>query len=364
MIAEAGVKLRLHSLVRRGDRRGRPHPGRDLSRPRRAARRCWARWSSTRPATSTSRPRPARRSSTARTSSPPCSGWAASTPTRPSASSSRSRRASPALDREAKRIIGGSWDIWWLKTPLPGVVWCNCPHMAGLDGIKVDDLTKAELEGRARMHRLLDYARQSIRRRPSRSAAVRSSTLRPSSPAMCGQLHHTTPGSGVLQPPVVPRAADDALGLAVERREGLRLLVLEALGRVGVDAAQAEHGGDDVGAADERRAGRGRDVEVAGGVDHHLAEDRLAARLGLADHALDRAVLDDRAARTSECRRRLTPASATISLERASSRRGRRPRRSTIGCGFSWVRKSKAPQRAHLRHIASAGVRASRSGGG
>ena len=27
---------------------------------------------------------------------------------------------------------------WWLKTPLPGVVWCNCPHMAGLDGLKVD----------------------------------------------------------------------------------------------------------------------------------------------------------------------------------------------------------------------------------
>lgn len=64
-----------------------------------------------------------------------------------------------AVDREAKRIIGGSWDFWWLRTPLPGIVWCNCPHMAGLDGIKVADLTKAELEGRARMHRLLDYAR-------------------------------------------------------------------------------------------------------------------------------------------------------------------------------------------------------------
>ncbi len=34
--------------------------------------------------------------------------------------------------------------------------------MAGLDGIKVADLTKAELEGRARMHRLLDYARESM----------------------------------------------------------------------------------------------------------------------------------------------------------------------------------------------------------
>ena len=67
-----------------------------------------------------------------------------------------------AIDREAKRIIGGSWDFWWLRTPLPGIVWCNCPHMAGLDGIKVADLTKAELEGRARMHRLLDYARENM----------------------------------------------------------------------------------------------------------------------------------------------------------------------------------------------------------
>ena len=58
-----------------------------------------------------------------------------------------------ALDREAKRIIGGSWDHWWLKTPLPGVVWCNCPHMAGLDGLKVEDLTRAEFEGRKRIYR-------------------------------------------------------------------------------------------------------------------------------------------------------------------------------------------------------------------
>ena len=66
------------------------------------------------------------------------------------------------VDREAKHIIGGSWDFWWLKTPLPGIVWCNCPHMPGLDGLRVDDLTKAELEGRSRMHRLVDYARSNI----------------------------------------------------------------------------------------------------------------------------------------------------------------------------------------------------------
>ena len=62
-----------------------------------------------------------------------------------------------AIDREAKRLIGGSWDKWWLKTPLPGVVWCNCPHMANYDGLKVDDLTRADFEGRKRIAKLVDY---------------------------------------------------------------------------------------------------------------------------------------------------------------------------------------------------------------
>ena len=42
------------------------------------------------------------------------------------------------LDKQAKKMIGGSWAHWWLKTPLPGVVWCNCPHMPGLDGLRVE----------------------------------------------------------------------------------------------------------------------------------------------------------------------------------------------------------------------------------
>jgi hypothetical protein len=62
-----------------------------------------------------------------------------------------------ALDREAKRIIGGSWDKWWLKTPLPGIVWCNCPHMTGLDGLKIADLTRADAEGRKRIARLVEF---------------------------------------------------------------------------------------------------------------------------------------------------------------------------------------------------------------
>ena len=64
-----------------------------------------------------------------------------------------------AIDREAKKRIGGSWAYWWLKTPLPGVVWCNCPHIPGLDGLKVEDLTQAEVQGRRHIAALLDYVR-------------------------------------------------------------------------------------------------------------------------------------------------------------------------------------------------------------
>src|SRR5206468_12400818 len=37
--------------------------------------------------------------------------------------------AAQQLDREVKQRLGGSWDMWWLLTPRPGVVWCNCPHI-------------------------------------------------------------------------------------------------------------------------------------------------------------------------------------------------------------------------------------------
>lgn len=67
-----------------------------------------------------------------------------------------------AVDREAKRIMGGSWERWWLKTPLPGVVWCNCPHMAGFDGTSVEDLTRADFKGRERIATLVDHVRAKI----------------------------------------------------------------------------------------------------------------------------------------------------------------------------------------------------------
>ena len=66
------------------------------------------------------------------------------------------------IDRQAKHLIGGCWQYWWLKTPLPGVVWCNCPHMTGFNGMKVEDLTAAEFEGRRRMQSLLEYARKHV----------------------------------------------------------------------------------------------------------------------------------------------------------------------------------------------------------
>ena len=63
------------------------------------------------------------------------------------------------LDREAKRILGGAWEHWWLLTPLPGIVWCNAPHMTGYDGLTVGDQTAANEEGRRRVAALLEFAR-------------------------------------------------------------------------------------------------------------------------------------------------------------------------------------------------------------
>ena len=66
------------------------------------------------------------------------------------------------INRQARRIIGGAWEMWWLKTPIPGIVWCNCPHMPNYDGISVDDLTTAEYEGRDRMMRLFEFVHKEL----------------------------------------------------------------------------------------------------------------------------------------------------------------------------------------------------------
>ena len=66
------------------------------------------------------------------------------------------------IDRATKRLIGGSWERWWLKTPLPGIVWCNCPHMTGFDGISVEDLTAAEFEGRHRIEKVTAFVKENL----------------------------------------------------------------------------------------------------------------------------------------------------------------------------------------------------------
>lgn len=61
---------------------------------------------------------------------------------------------------EVKRILGCTWgDLWWWYTGREGVVWCNCPHFADIDGLAIEDLTRLQIEGRRRIIRNLDYIR-------------------------------------------------------------------------------------------------------------------------------------------------------------------------------------------------------------
>lgn len=64
------------------------------------------------------------------------------------------------INREAIRILGGAWPLWWLKTPLPGIVWCNCPHMGGYKATDPVSLTAAQFDGRRRISRLVAYVRE------------------------------------------------------------------------------------------------------------------------------------------------------------------------------------------------------------
>ncbi|TMI76791.1 MAG: FAD-dependent oxidoreductase, partial [Bacillati bacterium ANGP1] len=63
------------------------------------------------------------------------------------------------LNAEVKRLVGGSWDFWWLRTVREGVVWCNCPHLHGLDALSVEDLTRVEIESRERLMRVIAWLR-------------------------------------------------------------------------------------------------------------------------------------------------------------------------------------------------------------
>jgi hypothetical protein len=75
----------------------------------------------------------------------------------------RFERSDPAaarqLDTEVKQLLGGAWDMWWMLTPRPGVVWCNCPHIPGHDGLNPEHLTHIEIEARRRFMKVLDFVR-------------------------------------------------------------------------------------------------------------------------------------------------------------------------------------------------------------
>jgi hypothetical protein len=66
------------------------------------------------------------------------------------------------LDKEIKAIYGGSWDYWWLRTTVDGVVWCNCPHIPNLNALSVEDQTYVEHEARRRIFAALDFARKNL----------------------------------------------------------------------------------------------------------------------------------------------------------------------------------------------------------
>lgn len=67
-----------------------------------------------------------------------------------------------SLHKEIKGIYGGAWDYWWLCTPIDGVVWCNCPHIANRNGLSVEDQTYVEYEARKRIQAALAFVRKNL----------------------------------------------------------------------------------------------------------------------------------------------------------------------------------------------------------
>jgi hypothetical protein len=66
------------------------------------------------------------------------------------------------LDKEIKAIYGGSWEHWWLRTTVDGVVWCNCPHIPNLNALSVEDQTYVEYEARKRIFAALEFVRKNL----------------------------------------------------------------------------------------------------------------------------------------------------------------------------------------------------------
>jgi hypothetical protein len=71
-------------------------------------------------------------------------------------------REARAINREIKRMLGGAWDLWWFRTPLPGIVWCNCPHLTGYDGTDPASLSAAEFEAHARIADVVSFVKTQL----------------------------------------------------------------------------------------------------------------------------------------------------------------------------------------------------------
>lgn len=69
---------------------------------------------------------------------------------------------SEELNREVRRLYGGSWDRWWLRTTLPGVVWVNAPHLTDYNALSSRDLTEATREARVRIFKVLEHVRRHL----------------------------------------------------------------------------------------------------------------------------------------------------------------------------------------------------------
>jgi hypothetical protein len=71
-------------------------------------------------------------------------------------------KAARLINKKIKRLLGGAWELWWLKTPVPGVVWCNAPHMTGYDGTDPGSLTAAEFAARDRITEAVALCRETL----------------------------------------------------------------------------------------------------------------------------------------------------------------------------------------------------------
>lgn len=64
------------------------------------------------------------------------------------------------LNRQVRAIFAGSWREWYWYTTRDGVLWCDCPHIKGYDGLNVEDLTFLEVKGRERIWKALAFVRE------------------------------------------------------------------------------------------------------------------------------------------------------------------------------------------------------------